>query len=362
MTVQKRNILLSVPSYFYGLGVRMRNYAFDRRWLPSVKPSIPTICVGNLSVGGSGKTPHVEMMIRMLKPYYRLAVLSRGYGRQTSKPIIASGEDTAYTIGDEPFQIKRKFPDVLVYVDGNRRRAIADMEQMPASIRPDVILMDDGFQHRYVTPAYTILLTPYHRPYFKDSLLPYGNLREPAVEHLRADSIIVTNIPDDLSPMDFRVLIDNLNLLQHQDVYFSRVSYGMVTPIFDGCDGQVAVSRPLLVLSGIADPTFFFSKVEDLFSRIEEERAYPDHHAFTEDEIYALVEELEASPELGVLTTEKDAMRLLAFEDIIPPEVQARMWYLPIEVVLSPKNMERLQHKARQAILRNGLNVFIKKQ
>lgn len=361
MEVQKRNILLSIPSYLYGVGVRLRNYAFNQKWLPTVKPSIPTICVGNLSVGGTGKTPHVEMMIRMLSPHYRLAVLSRGYGRKTRGPIIATAEDTAYTIGDEPYQIKRKFPDVMVYIDGNRRRAVAAMGQMPSALRPEVILMDDGFQHRYVTPAFTILLTPYHRPYFKDSLLPYGNLREPAVEHLRADSIIVTNIPDGLSAMDFRVLKDNLDLLQHQDVYFSRVSYGVVTPIFGGAVKPISPAQRLLVLSGIADPRFFFDKVESLFPNIDEERTYPDHHAFTSEEIDTLVDEMQADPDLGLLTTEKDAMRFLHFEDFIPAAVQERMWYLPIEVSLSPLNMERLQKRARLAIARNGLNLFIRK-
>lgn len=362
MKIKKRNIFLSIPAYLYGLLVRVRNFAFDRKWLPSVKPSIPTICIGNLSVGGTGKTPHVEMMIRMLRPYYRIAILTRGYGRKSRGPLIASDEDTAYTIGDEPFQMKRKYPEVMVYVDGNRRRAIADMEQMPDDVRPDVILMDDGFQHRYVTPAYSILLTPYHRPYFKDSLLPYGNLRESPIEHLRADSIIVTHVPDDLSPMDLRVLIDDLDMLQHQDVYFSRVNYGMVTPLFDGHDHQIAINRPLLVLSGIADPSFFFEKVEQLYTNIEEERAYSDHHAFDEGEISDLVDELEAAPELGVLTTEKDAMRLLEFEDIIPEGVRERMWYLPIEVELSPRNMERLFAKTKKAIAQNGLNVLMKRK
>ncbi len=362
MEVPKRNILLSVPAYLYGIGVRIRNYAFDQKWLRSVKPSIPTICIGNLSVGGTGKTPHVEMMIRMLRPYYRLAVLTRGYGRKTRGPLIATPEDTAYTIGDEPFQIMRKYPDVMVYVDGNRRRAIADMEQMDGSIRPEVIIMDDGYQHRYVSPAYTILLTSYHRPYFKDSLLPYGNLREAPIEHLRADSIIVTHIPDSLSPMDFRVLIDDLDMLQHQDVYFSRVSYGSVTPIFPDVSRHPTRDTPLLVLSGIADPTFFFAKVESLFSTVEEERTYADHHAFKDEEIYALVDEMESSPDLGIMTTEKDAMRLLSFGDVIPDRVRQRMWYLPIEVELSPKNMDRLLSKTREAISRNGLNVLIRRK
>lgn len=361
MDIPKRNILLSVPAYLYGVGVRIRNYAFDSGLLPTVKPAIPTICVGNLSVGGTGKTPHVEMLIRMLKPHYRLAVLTRGYGRKTRGPLIAAPDDTAYTIGDEPFQIMRKYPDVMVYVDGNRRRAIRDMEQMPEGERPEVIIMDDGYQHRYVTPAFTILLTPYHRPYFKDSLLPYGNLRESSVEHLRADSIIVTHTPDTLSPMDIRVLIDDLDMLQHQDVYFSRVCYGMTTPIFEGHDDQPAANKPLLALSGIADPSFFFARVEHLYSDVREERAYPDHHAFSDAEIGALVDELEADPELGLITTEKDAVRLLAFDDIIPDGVRRRMWYLPIEVELSPKSMERLIHRTHKAIKQNGLNVLTRR-
>ncbi len=354
---RRGNILLKLPAILYGIGSWLRNVAFELQLLPSIKPNIPTICIGNLSAGGTGKTPHVELLIRLLSPKYKVAVLSRGYGRSSKESIIAGPTDTAQTIGDEPFQIKRKFPEIMVYIDANRRRALACMEAMPEAIRPDVVLMDDGFQHRYVIPTFNILLTPFHFPYTQDDLLPYGNLRESMSGAIRADSIIVTNTPPDTKPIGIRNIKMELNTLDYQEVYFSRIVYEEVTPLFsDGNNIYPSTNTPILGLAGIADPTIFIDTIKNSYQQILDMLLFPDHHAFTTQDIEKIVEQLKDDPDAVLLTTEKDAMRLLAYESILSEDVRRRIWYLPIQVYLSPKNTKRLLERADRAIKYNTLH------
>ena len=167
----KLNCYLSPLSFLYGIGVWLRNRLFDRDILHSEQYSIPLICIGNLSVGGTGKTPHTEYIIRLLKDKYRVAVLSRGYKRQTSGFVLAGSECSSSEIGDEPFQMKNKFPDILVAVDANRRRGIRNLLSLPEQEKPEVILLDDAYQHRYVRPSLSIVLTDYHRLFYHDKLM-----------------------------------------------------------------------------------------------------------------------------------------------------------------------------------------------
>lgn len=354
---RRGNILLKLPAILYGFGSWVRNAAFELNILPSVKPNIPTICVGNLSAGGTGKTPHIELLIRLLTPKYRVAVLTRGYGRVGKKPIIATEEDTARTIGDEPFQIKRKFPDVMVYVDANRRRALEIMDAMPAKIRPDVVLMDDGFQHRYVTPTFNILLTPFHLPYTQDDFLPYGNLRESKAGAMRADSIIVTNTPPDTKPIGIRNITMDLSTLDYQEIYFSRVLYEQVSPLFPDTAGSPPTEdTPVIAMAGIANPGSFFGEVERNFTEVLDELTYPDHYPYTAQDIEELTDLLTEESNSILITTEKDAMRLLGYENTIADELKHRIWYLPIQVYLSPKNTQRLIRRAERAIRDNTLH------
>lgn len=356
---KQKNFLLRVPAFFYGIGTRLRNFAFDTKMLSSSCSSIPTICVGNLSAGGTGKTPHVELLVELLRKEYRVAVLTRGYGRKTKQPIIASAKDTPDTIGDEPYQIFRKFPDVMLYVDGDRRRALTAMEAMPDDLRPDVVIMDDGFQHRYITPTFSILLTPFDRPYYEDSLLPYGTLREPASGHRRADSVIVTRTPKDLTAFAVKTTILNLELLDYQEVYFSRVIYARPELLFAKTptpDRSLLSSSEVLPLAGIADPKPFLDKIRSSFPKASEAILYPDHHAFVEKDLERISSELSKNPKLQLLTTEKDSVRLLKWETWLPEEVRKRIWYLPIKVYLSPDNLSKLMSRARRAIRDNTLH------
>jgi tetraacyldisaccharide 4'-kinase len=177
-------------SKLYGWAVGVRNKWFDSGILKSEQFSVPVISIGNLTVGGTGKTPHTEHLIRLLSKKYKVAVLSRGYRRKTSGFHLANAQSTAQTIGDEPFQMFRKFPEATVAVDGNRRRGIKRLLELPVNHRPEIILLDDAYQHRYVTPSLSILLTNRQRLFSKDELLPAGRLREPAANSHRANIVI----------------------------------------------------------------------------------------------------------------------------------------------------------------------------
>ena len=184
--------LLTPLSFIYGIVVWIRNILFDWGIFTSEQYSIPIISIGNLSVGGTGKTPHTEYLIQLLIDKYRIAVLSRGYKRKTSGYLLATSQSTSFDIGDEPYQIKRKYPNILVAVDSNRRRGILNLLSLPIEQRPEVILLDDAYQHRYVQPSLSIVLSDFHRLFYLDRLLPVGHLREPASNIHRADKVIVT--------------------------------------------------------------------------------------------------------------------------------------------------------------------------
>ena len=219
----KINDWLLPLSWLYGVGVGVRNHLFDLGVLPQQEFSIPVIDVGNITVGGSGKTPHVEYLIRLLHDKMKVGVLSRGYKRKSRGYVLADNDTPMRTIGDEPFQMKRKFPDVYVAVDKNRREGIQRLTDDEATSDVDVILLDDAYQHRYVKPGINILLVDYHRLIIYDKLLPAGRLREPMKGKNRADIVIVTKCPKDLKPMEFRVLTKALDLFPYQALFFTRL-------------------------------------------------------------------------------------------------------------------------------------------
>ncbi|MDO4790545.1 MAG: tetraacyldisaccharide 4'-kinase [Porphyromonas sp.] len=358
MVVPKRNILLKIPSILYGVGVALRNFAFDNGWLLSEPPPVPTICVGNIAVGGTGKTPHIEFLIRHFSSSHRIAVLSRGYGRKSDTPMEVLPEHTVDIAGDEPLQIKQKFPHVYVYVDGNRLRAMRHFEAMPKDKRPTLILMDDGFQHRYVKPTYTLLLTSFHRPFTQDDLLPYGNLREPQEGKYRADSVIVTRTPSTIKPIQKKLLEGEMELQAHQSLYFSYMR--MMPPrriLSDDQIGASAESVPppkrgseMILVAGIANPNVFFLRQKGE-GYVEKARfAFPDHHNFQKKEIDSIVEQMRKYPEAYLITTEKDAVRLYHHLMSVPPEIQARCFCVPIEVFMEQGVQTKLLAEIRSAV------------
>lgn len=329
--------MLSPFSFLYGIGVRFRNQLFDWRLLPSESYAVPVICIGNLAAGGTGKTPHTEYIIRLLKDEYKIAVLSRGYKRKSSGFILANERSTSLEIGDEPYQMKHKFPDILVAVDANRREGIGNLLALPEGQRPEVILLDDAYQHRYVAPSFSIVLTDYHRLFYNDRLLPAGRLREPIGGIRRADMVIVTKCEDDMKPIEYRIIEENMKLLAHQSVHFTHIIYDEIQPIFGTrakplSRKDIREEDELLVISGIASPDGFIKEVGKLANKVTP-LIFPDHHAFDKSDIRRIKAAFDkiTSSEKYILTTEKDAARLRD-NPHIPEEWKACMYYLPITI------------------------------
>lgn len=325
-------IFLIPAALIYGLVVSIRNLLFKWEILSSESFTFPVISVGNLSVGGTGKTPHIEYLIRLLTPHYKVNTLSRGYGRRSKGFKQATALDYAATIGDEPLQYFRKFRNINVFVDERRRHGIHEILKLKDHI--EVILLDDAFQHRYVKPGLSILLTDFHQLYSRDYLLPAGKLREPIAGAQRADIIIVTKTGSVLSPILARQLIEELKPAPHQQVYFSYIKYGVFTSLWDN-DNVLTDTKQysiILLFAGIAN-TY---PIEDHLRKYCNELIvirFQDHYQYTSEDLIRIkhnFDDLYSQNKL-LVTTEKDAMRLLQPE-LVEIAVTLPVFYLPIEV------------------------------
>lgn len=321
--------LLLLPfSLLYGIGVGFRNFLFDIGILKSKRFQVPIICIGNITVGGTGKTPHTELLIETLKEKFRVACLSRGYKRKTSGFRLATLESTAADIGDEPLQIHRKFPDILVACDAKRVRGIEKLSMLPTP--PQVILLDDAFQHRYVQADKNIVLIDYNRPVTEDHLLPWGCLRESCHALKRADYIIVTKCPPNLSPIDQRIWSKHLKIKPYQRLFFSMTGYGEIHSLVPGSPiPQPSPACGILCLTGIAQPAAYAEHLKTYSSHITELH-YPDHHNFNNKDIQHITQVFQAIPqeEKYIFTTEKDAVRLEACS--LPEEIRELLFYIPV--------------------------------
>ena len=319
----------------YGIGVGLRNACFDAGLLKQVAFERPVICVGNLTIGGTGKTPHTEMLLRWLLPHQRVAVLSRGYKRRTRGFLLATPNSTMREIGDEPWQMKQHFPEAIVAVDANRRHGIRRLLDDEKTRDVEVILLDDAYQHRYVKAGMNILLTDYHRLMTDDALLPAGRLREPLSAKERAHIVIVTKCPKDMKPIDYRVIREALNLKPFQHLFFSAFKYGRLRRLFGVTPGQAEELTPdthVVLLTGIASPQQMIIDLHHTTRQITP-LSFADHHEFTAHDIQKIEEaftELQGSKRL-IITTEKDAARLLMVQDL-SPIVRRHIYVLPIEV------------------------------
>ncbi|MDE6347293.1 MAG: tetraacyldisaccharide 4'-kinase [Bacteroides sp.] len=325
-------------SWLYGAGVCLRNKLFDWGWLQSKSFAVPVICVGNLAVGGTGKTPHTEYLIKLLRQAgVSVATLSRGYKRKSQGYVLADAQSQARHIGDEPYQIKNKFPNIRVAVDENRCHGI---EQLLKLEKPAVeaIILDDAFQHRRVKAGLNILLTDFHRLLCDDALLPAGRLREPASGKNRAQIIIVTKCPDDIKPIDFNIIAKQLHLFPYQQLYFSRFRYGMLAPLFPDKAGSrkattsLAGDEQVLLITGIAAPAPLQKEVESYTPHVKL-LAFGDHHDFTSKDLGQIKEQFLCLKEgkRRIITTEKDAARLKfhpALDEILKPHI----YVMPIEI------------------------------
>ena len=291
--------LLFPISLIYGLIVYLRNRLYDLGIFSSKSFSTKTICVGNLSVGGTGKTPMIELLVKSLSDTYKVAILSRGYKRKSEGFLLSTSSTSVEDMGDEPFQMKSKFPKVHVAVDANRRNGITELEQ---KIKPDVILLDDAFQHRKVKPDFSILLTAYGELYMEDWYLPTGNLRDTKGEAKRANIIVVTKCPSDISKLERDSIRVKINPKSHQEVLFSYLAYNKE---LKGAEASLDSLKGKMVtlVTGIANPAPLekFLLSEGLkFEHLK----FKDHHFFTAEE-FEVLKEKEC-----ILTTEKDYVRL----------------------------------------------------
>lgn len=329
--------LLTPASWIYGAIVGIRNWMFDSKLLKSVEYEIPVIGVGNLVVGGSGKTPHVEYIVGNLLLDYKVAVLSRGYKRKTKGFVLANAKSTPSSIGDEPYQIYQKFHGrAIVAACEDRRKGIEELVRLYPDI--DVIVLDDSFQHRWVKPKVSILLTDYSRPFYKDKLLPLGRLRESQLQVNRADMVIVTKCPEDLQPISFRITSKDLDLMKFQKLFFSRYDYGRLKPVFaDDAIYSVSLSDltskdGVMLLTGIAHPRYFVRYFRGYPFKVKVDH-YPDHHDFTKRDIQDIEKKFKDLPGQRkiIVTTEKDAVRLM-HNPYFPKELKPFTFYLPINV------------------------------
>jgi len=267
----KINRWLYPISFLYGIGVSLRNKLFDWKFLQSKSFDIPIICVGNIAVGGTGKTPHTEYLIRFLQDRYQVAVLSRGYKRHTKGYILADSESSARTIGDEPYQIKKKFPAITVAVDEKRVRGVENLLKLNTP-KVEVVLLDDAFQHRYIEAGMNIILTDYHRLFCDDALLPAGRLREPDKAKNRAQIVIVTKCPADIKPIDYNIIAKRLDLFPYQKLFFSSFLYGNLIPVFPESGNtprklnSLKKSENILLVTGIASPVVMKEEIEKYVS------------------------------------------------------------------------------------------------
>jgi len=322
---QLRKLLLPL-SWVYALAVKFRHFLYDSRILKSYIAEQKTIAVGNLSLGGTGKTPLVIYLVTLMG-VDKLAVLSRGYGRSTRGTVMVETNMEAELCGDEPLLIKKNHPELLVLVDEHRSRGLEYLKINHPEIK--TVLLDDALQHRQVQPQFSILLTTFHRPFYNDFLLPAGDLRDVKSRAFKVDAIVVTKTPEDASTDDIQMLRERL-LTYSTTAFFSTLKYGAVLDLNDHLV-ELDTNCQVIVLTAIANPNYFIQKVSELFSIVKHFN-HRDHYQFTLGDINALsnfIDTFESEKPI-VITTEKDAQRLGKFRAILQ-EKEIRVYYWKIE-------------------------------
>jgi tetraacyldisaccharide 4'-kinase len=357
---RQNNILLYPVSLLYGMMTAIRNFLFDTGILPADEFSFPVICIGNITVGGTGKTPHTEYIARLLKDHFKVAILSRGYKRKTRDFRIASAVSQVFETGDESLQLARNLPDVLVAVDKNRVHGI-DMilDNFPEI---DVVLLDDGFQHRSLTPGYSILLTDFDRLFFRDHMLPFGNLRESKVNMRRADIILITKTPENISPIQRRLIVKEIDKSPYQNLYFTSFRYKSPVPVFnnsgDGSSAELIKGGGcgVVLVTGIANPQPLKSYLEKDYNEITH-LSFSDHHNFTEKDLINITtayNDLKSSVRY-LFTTEKDAVRLREFTNIAEP-FRSAFYYVPIGIFFLNEDKDEFDNLIIDYVRKNHRN------
>jgi len=331
---------------------------YDTKILKSTEFEIPIISVGNITVGGTGKTPHIQYLINFLSRTQQVAVLSRGYKRKTKGFVLADENSTAFDIGDEPKQIKQRFPNVVVATEKNRIKGVNILLKKIKKL--DVILLDDAFQHRKIKPDLSILLIDYNRPMYEDSMLPYGELRESEAEKRRANIIIITKTPPDIKPIEQRIIYKNTKLFPYQTIYFSSLIYKNLQAVFFNLKQIKLEELPqkattILLVTGIAKSQplvdFLQAKVGNIV-HLE----FADHHFFKSgdiDKIATQYKAIEAKNKI-IVTTEKDAIRLQILEEKQKTKLSdLPLYYLPIELEFLHDDKQLFENQIIDYIFKN---------
>lgn len=319
-------------SIIYGFVVDFRNWLFDIKVLKSVEFDIPIVCIGNITVGGTGKTPHTEFIARFLSKTFHISILSRGYKRNTSGFILVQPSHTSRQVGDEPKQMRLKFPEIPIAVCEKRVEGISKLRIKEKKI--DLVIMDDGMQHRYVETWVNILLMDYKRPIYDDYLLPTGSLRDRRSRINQAQIIIVTKCPENIKPIDMRLVAKSLKLAGYQRLFFTRMRSLDAIPIYDKSLFSV---RPLqygdnvVVMAAIGNPAHFIESVKLKYNVIDK-LIFSDHYSYTVKDLKAMEAALKKGGEnTYIITTEKDSVKLSGSKKI-PSHIQSRLYYIPITV------------------------------
>lgn len=345
-------------SKIYGFAVGVRNLMFKWHILKQREFPVPVVVVGNISAGGTGKTPHTEYVIDLLRYKYHIGMLSRGYKRKTKGFVLATSRSTPLDIGDEPYQIYQKYGrDITVAVCEDRCTGIEELLRLDPRI--NLIVLDDAFQHRYVKPTVSIVLTEFNNPVFFDRLLPLGRLREPAKAIYRADMVVVTKCPAQLKAIEYRIFKNNLKLFPFQKLFFSRFNYASLRPLFPDIRKDaphmswLGPDDAVLVLSGIANPRPLVRYLKGFKANVKV-KVFPDHHNFNRKDLDAIAKrfnELEGKQKI-IVTTEKDAVRLIN-NPYFPHQLKPHIFYQPIDVTFDPMNVDSFDLELQKMLLKS---------
>ena len=319
----------------YGLVLRIRHLLYDKGWKKSFSAPVPTVCVGNVTVGGTGKTPHVELLLRLLLAAGKQpAVLSRGYKRKLKGFQLLPADSSAALYGDEPVQIAHKFPEVPVAVDKDRVHGCGQLAS-----KASCIVLDDAFQYRRLRATLNIVLVDFHRPIFKDRLLPWGHLRDLPKRLQAAQVVIVTKCPAELSAQEREAWRKDLHLSPEQQLFFTTLQYGTPLPVFPEADSHYLYAKQCTVLTGIANDAPLRSYLSDTY-KISQHLQFPDHHAYSKADLRTITRAIQASATSCLFTTEKDAQRLRDCRNV-PQSIRERLFYIPVEAAfLTPEEQE----------------------
>lgn len=349
--MKKLKYILLPIAWIYALVVWIRHKMFDAGILKTRRFKIPVICVGNITVGGTGKTPFVEYLIRILQDKYPVAVVSRGYKRKSRGMQVSSENSTAEELGDEPYQILKKYPKTLVIADSNRCRAIDFIEKNHPEVK--VVILDDAYQHRYVKTRCKILLIDYNRPIKDDYLLPYGQLRDLPSAQKRASIIVVTKCPKDLKPIDYRNLLKQINPFPYQKVFFSAIDYDTPFRYSTGEKVELSDKMSLLLFTGIARSESLEEYLKTNVSELYFKR-FSDHHNYSVRDNECILSEFNniKSKNKWIITTEKDASKVNSFHS----KIKDNLIIIPIRISILQENESQFSKKISDYVEKNRRN------